>query len=234
LLNLKTSIFVHIFGLRRLFQKRICLAFDADGGGWAVARDDRDLVRQVEKAGVDGFDDLRVVASGEVGAADASREESVAGEDHFERGEMQTDGTLSVSGGVDDLGGVVFEAYAAAVGQGFIGRSGFGCFDAEPGCLGGHHLEERKVCLIQVDWGAGKGLEFEGTADMVDVGVGDEDLLQSESERGEAAVDAGDFVAGVDDDGLAGFLVGKDGAIALQRADGKGFEDHEVILWELR
>ena len=65
---------------------------------------------------------------------------------------------------------------------------------------------------------------------MVDVGVGDEDLLEGETEGGEAAMDAADFVAGIDDDGFAGGLVGKDGAVALQRADGKGLENHEFIV----
>ena len=68
---------------------------------------------------------------------------------------------------------------------------------------------------------------------MVDVGVGDENLLELEAERGEAAVNAADLVAGIDDDGLAGLLVAKDGAVALQRADGKGFEDHGSILTPL-
>ena len=65
---------------------------------------------------------------------------------------------------------------------------------------------------------------------MVDVGVGDEDLLELEAEGVEAAGDAADFVAGIDDDGLAGFLVAQDGAVALERADGEGFEDHDSIL----
>ena len=47
---------------------------------------------------------------------------------------------------------------------------------------------------------------------------------------GETAVDAADLVAGIDDDGFAGFLVAQDGAVALQRADGKGLEDHGFIV----
>ena len=50
---------------------------------------------------------------------------------------------------------------------------------------------------------------------MVDVGVGDENLLELEAELGEAAVDAADFVAGIDDDGLAGLFVAQEGAVAL-------------------
>ena len=75
-----------------------------------------------------------------------------------------------------------------------------------------------------------RDFELERAADMVDVGVGDEDLLECEAEVGEAAVDAGDLVAGIDDDGFAGFLVGNDGAVALQRADRKGLENHGFIV----
>ena len=60
---------------------------------------------------------------------------------------------------------------------------------------------------------------------MVDVGVGDEDLGEFEAEGCEAAVDAGDVFAGVDDDGFEGGGVTEDGAVALEGADGEGFEE---------
>ena len=43
---------------------------------------------------------------------------------------------------------------------------------------------------------------------------------------GEDGEDARDVVAGVDDHGFAGGLVSKDGAVALERADGEDFMDH--------
>lgn len=43
-------------------------------------------------------------------------------------------------------------------------------------------------------------------------------------------MDAADLVAGVDNDGLARFFIGEDGAIALQGADGKGLKDHGFIV----
>ena len=61
---------------------------------------------------------------------------------------------------------------------------------------------------------------------MIDVGVGDEDLFESERVFGEEREDAGDVVARVNDDSFAGVLVAEDGAIALEWADGDGFEDH--------
>ena len=61
---------------------------------------------------------------------------------------------------------------------------------------------------------------------MVDVGVGDDDLLDGELVLCEQGNDAGDVVAGIDDEGLAGGFVAEDGAVALEHADGKDFVDH--------
>jgi hypothetical protein len=217
-------------GLGGLAQEWIGSAFGSYRGGWTVPRDDPGLVGEREQAALDGLDDLLAVASRQVSAANAACEESVAGEDHFERGEMKADGALGVTRGVKDLGWVGIEAYAEAVREGLIGRSCFRRLDTDPGCLLGHDPEQGKVVFVEKNGRAGEGFKFERSADVIDVGVGDEDLLESEAEGGEAAMDAGDLIAGVDDDGFAGFLVGEDGAVALQRADGKGFENHGFIV----
>ncbi len=109
-----------------------------------------------------------------------------------------------------------------------------GVCDAEPGGLLGHDLQLGQIVFVEEDGRAGEALELERAADVVDVGVGDEDLLEREAEIGEAAMDAADLVAGIDDDGLAGLFVAQDGAVALQRADGKGLEDHGLIVERLR
>ncbi|MCU1224501.1 MAG: hypothetical protein JWQ42_2594 [Edaphobacter sp.] len=74
-------------------------------------------------------------------------------------------------------------------------------------------------------------LEELGSGDVVDVGVGDDDLLDGEAVLLEDADDAGYLVTRIDDDGLAGYLVTKDGAVALEKAYGEDFVDHDVILW---
>ena len=60
--------------------------------------------------------------------------------------------------------------------------------------------------------------------------VGNEDLFQGKRQLGKAAVDAGDLVAWIDDDGLAGLLVPHEGAVARKRANREGFEDHVLIV----
>jgi len=92
--------------------------------------------------------------------------------------------------------------------------------------LNGHHFDLGEVVLVVEDRRAGDLLEAMGSGDVVDVGVGDDDLFDGERVFGEESEDAGDVVAGVDDDGFAGGLVAEDGAVALEGADGEDFVDH--------
>ena len=68
-----------------------------------------------------------------------------------------------------------------------------------------------------------------GSGDVVDVGVGDDDLFDREVVGGKDGHDAGNVVTGVDDDGLVGGFVSQDGAVALERADGENLVDHDDL-----
>jgi hypothetical protein len=92
-----------------------------------------------------------------------------------------------------------------------------------------HHFDQGQVVLVVEDGGAGELFEAVGAADVVDVGVGDNDLLDSEVVFGEEGEDARDVVSWIYDDGFAGGLVTEDGAVALEGADGDGFEDHGFL-----
>jgi len=191
-----------------------------------VAGENAGLVWQREQASLNGVDDLTIVATGQVSAADAAFKERIACDQQLERGKVEADRALRVAGGVDDLGRVVFQTHARTVGQALVGRSDLGRCDSQPACLLIHHHEQRQVIFVQENRRAGKPLELESTTHMVDVGVSDEDLLELEAQIGEAAMDAADFVAGIDDDGFAGLFITEEGAVAGERADGKGLEDH--------
>jgi len=68
------------------------------------------------------------------------------------------------------------------------------------------------------------------TAEVVDVGVGDDDLFEGELVAGEGGDDAGDVVAGIDDDGLACDIIPENRAVALQHSDGQNLVDHKPIV----
>lgn len=125
-----------------------------------MARDNFGAFREGEQARLDGFEDLVVVAAGQVGSSDAAGKEGVAGEDHIQGFEMKADGALGVAGRMQDLRRVIVEADAAAIGEGFVGRSGLRGRNADPRGLFGHHLQEGKIVFVEENGGAGKGLEL--------------------------------------------------------------------------
>jgi len=221
-----------------MLEKGVGVALDTDGGGRAVAGDDAGGVGEWQQVVVDGVEQLAGIAAGQVGAADRAGEEGVAGDEEALLGEVEADAALGVAGGMEDAAGEAGLAFLraradgddAAVGEVVVGRGDLGEGDAEPAGLDVHHLDEGKVVLVVEDGGAGELLEALGSGDVVDMGVGDEDLLDGEVVLREQGEDAGDVVAGIDDDGLAGGFITEDGAVAVEGANGEDLVDHGIIL----
>ena len=195
-----------------------------------MSGDDSDRVWEGEKTVVDRREELFRVASGEVGAADGTGEESVSGEKEGLVGDIETDAAFGVAGGVEDGAGEAGDGDEFAVVEGVVRSVDGGGWYAEPAGLDVHHFDQRQVVLVVEDGCAGELLEAMGAGDVVDVGVGDDDLLDGEIVLGEEGHDAGDVVAGIDDDGFVGGFVTEDGAVALEGADGDDFVDHLFIL----
>ncbi len=141
-------------------------------------------------------------------------------------GKVEAAAALGVAGGVEDCSCESGYGDGAAVTKVVVGGGDFGGGDAQPAGLDVHHLDEGEVELVVEDGGSGELLEAVGSGDVVDVGVGDDDLLDGEVMAIEDGLDAGDVVTGVDDDGFAGGFVAKDRAVALEEAYGEDFVDH--------
>ena len=92
-------------------------------------------------------------------------------------GDPETGAALGVAGGVEDGGGEAGDADGPMVGEVGVGWGDLGGEDAEPAGLEVHHFDQGKVELVVEDRGSGEALELLGSGDMVDVGVGDDDLL---------------------------------------------------------
>ncbi len=60
--------------------------------------------------------------------------------------------------------------------------------------------------------------------------MSDNDLAQGQAVLLQPGEDFRDVISGIDDHGFVRNLVAQDGAIAVQRTDGKGFKDHALIL----
>jgi len=146
---------------------------------------------------------------------------------------VQAEAALGVTGSIEDGCGEAAsvalrggsDSDEAAIGGTVVGGGDIGGGDTEPTCLRVHDPDEREVELVVEDGRAGEGFEALCPGDVVDVRVGDDDLLDGEVMLLQDGDDAGDLFAGIDDDGFAGGLVSEDGAVALQEADDKDFVD---------
>jgi hypothetical protein len=191
-----------------------------------VSGDDYDFVGKRQKAVMDGTDELFFVTSGEVCSAYGTCEEGVSGDEQGLVREIKARAALGVAGGVEDYAGETGDGDGLVVGEVGVGRSDFRSRNAEPACLFVHHLDQGDVKLVIEDGGAGETLQLLGAGDVVDMSVGNHNLLEGELVAGERRDDAIDVVAGVDDDGFAGGLVPEDRAVALEGADYEDFVDH--------
>jgi hypothetical protein len=183
---------------------------------------------------MNGGEKLAGVAAGEISASYGTGEEGVASEQEGLLRDVEADAAFCVAGGVEDEAGEALSALfgAGADGddfafvEGVVGIVDGGCGDAKPLSLNVHHFDLSEVVLVVEDGCAGDLLEAVGSGDVVDVGMGDDDLLDGECVFGEEGEDAKNFVARVDDDCFVRGLVAKDGAVALKRADRKYLVNH--------
>ncbi len=210
------------------------MALVADGGGGAVAGVDDGVIRELEELGVQRIHNLIEGATPEIGTADAASEESVSreelrlGELDFagNLGEIQADAARRVAGGVNDVSLEAAPTERVAFLKKMIDIHEFGCFHAEKGGLDFHAVIKGEIVVVHHDGRAGVLMEFGEAADVINVGVGADDDLDDEFVASQKAEDALDLIAGVDDDGFAGFGIADDQTIALEQADGQLDVDH--------
>jgi hypothetical protein len=62
------------------------------------------------------------------------------------------------------------------------------------------------------------------------MGMSDDDLAQGETMLLQPGEDFGDVVTGIDNQGFVRDFVPQDGAIAMERTDGKALNDHRSIV----
>ena len=175
---------------------------------------------------MDGLDELLAVAPGQVSSPDGACEEGISGQKQSLLGKIEADAAFSVAGGMEDGSGQAGDGDDLAVFKAGVGWGDFGGGDAKPSGLNIHHLHQRQVILVVEDRRSGKLLEALRPGDVVDMGVGNDDLFEREMVLLKGGNDPGDVVAGIDHDGLVGDFIAQDGAVALQRAYDENFVDH--------
>jgi len=131
-----------------------------------------------------------------------------------------------VAGGVNDVGLEAAPTEGVAFLEKLIDVDEFGGLHAEELGLDVHGVIEREIIVVHHDGRTGVLMELGEAADVINVGVGTDDDFDGELVAAEKAEDALDLIAGVDDDGFAGFGIADDQTIALEQADGQLDVDH--------
>ena len=151
---------------------------------------------------MDGVEDLPLIAQPEVGATDAAAEEGVPGEQEVLGGEVQADAAGGVAWCVQNVDRMGTELEGSTVFGTQVRRQDGGFGDAEKGCLLRHERDKRKIELMVEDGSAGAFAECPCGCDVVDVGVGDDDVGDAEPVLGEDLFDTAEVSTGIDDEGV--------------------------------
>ena len=169
-------------------------------------------------------------ASWEIGAADTSREQGVAGDQQFFRGKIEADAALGMAGSVENVRRQAARPQRFAICDTRVDSNLARRGNADPRCLYVEHFQQRVVILIEQDWGASLRAQLRRSAYVIDVGVGDDDLFYYQVVLADDGENIFNIVARIDHHGFVRGLIADDGAVTLQRADGKDLVDHNLIF----
>src|ERR1700682_2304352 len=186
------------------------------------------IIRQRKDAVTQRTHDLLKRSSGEIGASYAAGEQGVACNQQFFRGKIEADAALGVSWSVENV-----SSQAACPQRFAICDARFDCDfarrgDADPPGLHVEHFQQRIVILIEQDWRARLRAQLHRSAYVIDVGVSDDDLFYYQVVLADDGENVLNIVARINDHGFVRGLVADDGAVTLQRADGKDLVNHAL------
>ena len=196
-----------------------------------MARNHQRRLRKRQQFLVNGAENLARIAAGQIRAPDAVAEQRVARDQLVLRGNPDRDAPLRVPRRVEDVELGIPERELVALAGFAIDLGARRGRYAQPGRLGIQVGIKLGVVLVHVYGRAGKRLEFGRAPDVVDMGVGDHDGLHREPVPVEKRGDVRDIIARIDNDGLAGLLVSKNRAVALQHAHRKNLVNHIPIVY---
>lgn len=175
-----------------------------------------------------------MISSRKIGPANGACEKCVACQKKGLLRNVQADTPLGVARSVEDRTGDSLNRDGLAFRKWSIGGSNFGGGHAEPSGLDVHHFDQREIVLVVENRRARELFEPVGSGNVVDVRMGDDDVLHREVMALKNRNDLGDIVAGINNDRFSRSLVAKDGAVALERADRENLMDHDSIITRLR
>lgn len=169
-----------------------------------------------QQLGLDRLDEEFVIAAREIGAPNGAAKESITGDDFALLGQVKADAAGRMAGGEKDAHLVAQAIEGLAGGEAPVNGEGFGLRDAGPLGLHGEEVVGGLVLGVHGDGGTEMALQLGDGTDVVNVGVGEQDLFDVEAGIFQERQDFGKLVARIDDDGAA--VAAQNGAIALENA----------------
>ncbi len=195
-----------------------------------MAGNNHRIVRQSEHGTTQRLHNLLHGSTGEIGAADGSGEQRIARKQNFFGREVKADAAFGVPGRVQNAGRMRAGFYAVAGSNALIDFYRAWGRHADPGGLHVEHLEQSKIVLVEQDRRSRGRAQFHRTAHMIDMGMGDDDVLDLQVMLAKQCEDVVNVVAGVDDHRFPSGLIANNRAIAVQRADREDLMDHAFIV----
>ena len=177
------------------------------------------------------FHDLPGVAAGQIGAADTAGKERIAGNEQALRLRVEAAGALRVAGSKNHPQRKARQPHHLSVGQFAVWRMHLGRLQSHPSSLRIHAVQEIKIGRMQQHRRAGQLAQSGRRAGVVQMRMGEQDLLEGQPQIGQPLRDAPSLVTRIDDNRLAALLIAHQRAIGLQRAGRKAFQDHGSIVW---
>ena len=204
------------FTQRPLFEEGVVAGFFADGSFRAVTGVDFCFWRQGEELGADAFEEAIKAAAGEVCATDGAAEEGVSGDDSFCQWDVEADAGRGVARGFEGMERVLAELQLHAFGEWMVDGGHAGSGEAEQSGLLDDAVVEGLLAWVHVGRNIQGFFCFGEGADMIEVGMGDEDGFYSNAEAFDFSEDDSRFVAWIDEEGFFGIFVGDDRTILLK------------------
>jgi len=186
------------------------------------------IIRQRKDAVTQRTHDLLKRSSGEIGASYAAGEQGVACDQQFFRGKIEADAALGMAGSMENVRRQAARPQRFAVPDARFDGNFAWRGDADPRCLYVEHFQQRIIVLIEKDWGARLSPQLHRPAYVIDVGVSDDDLFYYQVVLADDGENVLNIVARINDHGFVRGLVADDGAVTLQRADGKDLVNHAL------
>ena len=185
-----------------------------------MAGHERRFIAQRPQLGGNGFHQIVEIALGEISAADAALKQHIAHNGELRWRVVKHDMAGRVAGAVIDIQHQLAHRHLVAIVQPSVGRERFRARHAIGGTLGRVHVDPEFVIGVGAfDRHPQITRQHSGEAAMIDMAVGDEQLLDGDAIVGGDLLQPIEIAARIGEGAAHGFRAPQQGTILLERRD---------------